>query len=146
MFNKILAFTFIVLHSLSLNAAESIIVGGSGADLETFRVLAKEFNRYNPNIQIKVMPSIGSGGAVRGVYSGRVNFGLMTRQMKEKEKKLGLKQIYYADTAMVFITGSTQPIDNIDIEGLQAIYSSSSSTLYSLKPVYAPLQIPIRYY
>ena len=82
---------FMLLIFLPVNASEEIVVGGSGGDLETFRILAKAFKKHHSDSHIKVLSSIGSGGAVRGVASGRVDIGLMARPINDKEKSMDLQ-------------------------------------------------------
>lgn len=134
---KTLAFTLLCLTVLPLNAAETIIIGGSGADLETFRILSRQFKQQHPNISIKILPSIGSGGAVRGVSSHRVDIGLMSRPLTQKEALLGLHSIHYANTALVYITNKDQSINNITLKELQGIYNGHNP-VGGLKPVLRP--------
>ena len=128
---------FMLLIFLPVNASEEIVVGGSGADLETFRILAKAFKRYHPDCYIKVFPSIGSGGAVRGVASGRIDIGLMSRPINDKEKKHGLMVIHYADTALVYIVGKRQAISNVSIDDLKNIYEGDNPVV-GLRPILRP--------
>ncbi|BBB25052.1 substrate-binding domain-containing protein [Amphritea japonica] len=134
---KTLAFTLLCLTVLPLSAAESIIIGGSGADLETFRILSRQFSQQHPNIRIKILPSIGSGGAVRGVSSQRVDIGLMSRPLSQKEALLGLHSLHYANTALIFITNKNQPITNVTLKELQGIYNGHNP-VGGLKPVLRP--------
>lgn len=128
---------FVLLIFLPVNASEQIVVGGSGADLETFRILAKAFKKHHSDSHIKVLPSIGSSGAVRGVASGRIDIGLMSRPINDTEKKHGLITIHYADTALVYIVGKSQAISNVSIDDLKNIYEGDNPVL-GLRPILRP--------
>ena len=118
-------------------AAKPIIMGGAGADLATFTLLHEAFNKHQPNIQIELLPSIGSGGAVRGVSSGRVDIGLMARPLQEHEKQHGLTAIHYADTALIYVVAKGSPLENIDTTTLEALYCGEPVP-YDLKIILRP--------
>jgi len=133
----ILAFGLWLMLVVPVWAMEPIVVGGSGADLETFRILAGEFSKQNPTYNIKVIPSIGSSGAVRGVATGRVDLGLMSRPLKGKERERGLTVIHYADTALVYVVAKGHHVKQVDTDTLKEIYTGGSNT-HGLRPVLRP--------
>lgn len=134
---KTIAALLMLIVLTPLHAAKPIVIGGSGADLETFRILSLAFQGEHPEISFDVMPSIGSGGAVRGVASGRVDLGLMSRPIKAKEKKHQLTEIHYADTALVFVTHQEQGLSDINLQTLRDIYLGNK-TAANLKPILRP--------
>ncbi|OGT21528.1 MAG: hypothetical protein A2V90_05975 [Gammaproteobacteria bacterium RBG_16_57_12] len=85
----------------SAQAGSSIIIGGSGTDLGTFRLLVKQFNARHPEITVKIPLSVGSAGAAKGIGSGVLHIGLLTRPLKEEERSLGIRQLLYARTPLV---------------------------------------------
>ncbi len=119
------------------NAADTIVIGGAGTDLETFRILATAFKQDRPSGQIKVLPSIGSRGGVRGAATGRVDIGLVARPLTEKETRLGLTVIHYANTPLVFVTTPGHPVKNVDTAMLLAIYRGEKLG-HKLKPILRP--------
>ncbi len=120
-----------------VSAAQPIIMGGAGADLATFKLLREAYKKYHPDSQIEILPSIGSGGAVRGVSSGRVDIGLMARPMQEQEKQHDLTAVHYADTALVYVVAQGHPQKNIDTDTLTALYCGEP-VLHSLKVILRP--------
>jgi phosphate transport system substrate-binding protein len=50
-----------------------ITIGGTGAALGTMRVLTAEFGKSSPDIQIRIVPSLGSSGAVKAVLDGAID-------------------------------------------------------------------------
>ncbi len=129
---------FLFLWSVTAaDATDTVVVGGAGADLETFRILARAFQQEGPNGQIKVLPSIGSRGGVRGAATGRVDIGLVARPLTDKETSLGLTAIHYANTALVFATTPGHPVKDVDTEMLLAIYRGEKLG-HKLKPILRP--------
>jgi len=91
-------------------------------------MLAEAFKKTRPNSEIKILSAIGSGGAVRGVASGRVDIGLVARPLKLREKKLGLSEFHYANTALVYVVKDDAKINNVDVSLLTDIYRGQSKT------------------
>ena len=54
--------------------AADLTVGGTGADPTTMRVLGDAFEKAHPGTTVNVLPSLGSGGGVKVVLAGRMNF------------------------------------------------------------------------
>lgn len=48
-------------------------IGGSGTDLGTMKLVAKELMQSHPEVSVEILPSLGSGGAVRAVAAGRLD-------------------------------------------------------------------------
>lgn len=122
---------------MPVSAAKPIIMGGAGADLATFRLLAEAFKKHQADSQIKLLPSLGSSGAVRGVSSGRVDIGLIARPLMEQEKQYDLTEIHYADTALVYVVAKGHPLENIDTPTLKALYRGEH-VAHSLKIILRP--------
>lgn len=100
-------------------------------------MLSKAFNEHYPDSQFNILPSIGSGGAVRGAVSGRIDIGLMARPLKDKEKQYGMNVVHYADTALVFVVSKGHRVKNIDISMLKALYRGEG-TVHGLKLILRP--------
>jgi phosphate transport system substrate-binding protein len=119
------------------NAENPVVLGGSGADLETFRILTRAFKQHHPDGQFKILPSIGSSGAVRGVSTDRVDIGLMSRALKNKEKQYGLTVVHYADTGLIYIVAKESLLNNISTEKLLKIYSGEDA-IQGFTPILRP--------
>ena len=122
---------------IPVSAAKPIVIGGAGADLATFSLLAEAFKKHQSDSQIKVLPSIGSSGAVRGVSSSRVDIGLIARPLKEQENQYALTEIHYADTALVYVVAKGHPLENIDTATLKALYRGEH-VAHALKIILRP--------
>lgn len=78
-----------------LTTAESLIIAGSGTDPGTFKLLADGFNRQHPETQIKILPSIGSGGSIKAVNQNAIDMAILSRAPKDSEKNSHLTFIHY---------------------------------------------------
>lgn len=103
--------------------AETIAIGGSGADLASMRLLAEAFQRVEPKISVKVLPNLGSGGGVKAVLAGKLDIALLTRALDDKETRHGLRKLHYARTPLVFAVTHGNPQAGIDRARLIEIYS-----------------------
>jgi len=106
--------------------ANQILIGGTGAALGTIRHLASEYQKINPNIAIKVLPSLGSGGGIRALAKDKIDIALIGRKMKANERQLGLKQLNYVKTPLVFVIDSRSTINSITTHELQSYYNGKS--------------------
>ena len=102
--------------------AEVIRIGGTGSGLGTIRLFTAAFEKKHPGIKVKVLPSIGSSGAIKAVSQGALDIGLISRQFKTEELKLGLKVVDYAKTPFVFVTGKKVNITGLSHAELVKIY------------------------
>lgn len=105
-----------------------LVFAGSGTNLPIVRVLAKAFQRSHPGIEIDVPESIGSTGGIQAVAYGAIALGLISRELKDKEKGKGLTVLTYARTPMIIGVHPSVPEDNITYEELLNIYRGKKRT------------------
>ncbi len=119
---RILFFTLLAAFSLSLvsckdgdssskkqkttpSKAEKISLNGAGATFP-FPLYSKwmsEYNKLNPNIRINYQ-SIGSGGGIRQVTAGTVDFGATDAPMKPEVAKKAPGQLHHIPTTIGAVT------------------------------------------
>jgi phosphate transport system substrate-binding protein len=99
-----------------------LIFAGSGTNLAITRLLVEAYKRVRPEITIEVPKSIGSAAGIQAVADGAITVGLISRPMKEDEKKLGLTVLPYARTVLVIAVHPTVPDDNITFDDLINVY------------------------
>ena len=102
--------------------AEEFIIAGSGTNLPIAGKLVDCYNRkYGTKIQ---MPgSIGSGGGIRAVSEGAISLGMVSRPLKDSEKRAGVKEVPYARVALVIAVNQDVPEDNITYRELVDIFA-----------------------
>jgi phosphate transport system substrate-binding protein len=99
-----------------------LIFAGSGTNLAITRLQAEAHKRVRPEITIEVPKSIGSGAGIQAAADGAIAVGLISRPVKEDEKRLGLTVLPYARTVLVIGVHPTVPDDNITFDDLINIY------------------------
>jgi phosphate transport system substrate-binding protein len=101
--------------------AEEIRIGGAGTGLGTMRLLGEAFVRLHPEHRVKVLPSIGSSGAIKAVPRGGVEIGIAARALTASEEALGMTAIEYARSPTGLAVSSRLNIGGISREQIVAI-------------------------
>jgi phosphate transport system substrate-binding protein len=105
-----------------VSAEEVLKIGGTGGAIGTTKRLAAAYAESHPDIRFEIMPSLGSGGAIKAISKGMLDIGLISRPLKESERTLNLQAREYAVTPLVFATSTTCPMTNITTEELIGVY------------------------
>ena len=104
--------------------ADSIKIGGTG--LGTMKLMAQEFNKYRPDAQLMVTPSLGSTGAIRAVLAGTVDIGISARPVTPEERRQGATSRAYARTPFVVATGAKNRGAGLTLAQLVQSYSGQA--------------------
>lgn len=101
-----------------------LVFAGSGVNLQIVRLLAEAFKKSHPDEfrKIDVPATIGSTGAIQAAADGAITVGLISRPLKEQEKKLGLTVVPYAQTATAIATHPSVAEDGLTSSELIQIY------------------------
>lgn len=103
--------------------AEPLNVPGTGDGIEMLRGLAAIFTADHPDTIVNVPPSIGSGGAIAGVGSGKEVIGRVARPLTGAELDQGLIYAPIARIPSVFVTHPGVGVSNLTAAQLVGIYS-----------------------
>jgi phosphate transport system substrate-binding protein len=110
------------------SSAETILkVGGTGSALGTMRQLAAAYEKTQPGIKIKVMPSLGSTAGIKAALAGAIDLGLASRPLKDNERQQGAHAVEYARTPLTFITSPSVIKKNLTTRELEEIYTRSDA-------------------
>ena len=82
-------------------AAEQVMIGGTGNALGSMQLIADAFRKQNPDVQITVLPSLGSAGAIKAVLKRALDVALSARPLEDDERNL-VNCFEYARTPLVF--------------------------------------------
>ncbi|TSA55883.1 MAG: ABC transporter substrate-binding protein [Planctomycetaceae bacterium] len=120
----------ILCFTLPSNAfAEEVLkIGGTGCALGSIKILAGAFEKAHPGIEVTVLRSLGSGGAIKAASKNAIDIGISSRALKGKEKKPGLTVIEYARTPFVFVTNKDVNISDVTTEEIIRIYRGEKKT------------------
>ncbi|MDA7746160.1 substrate-binding domain-containing protein [Psychromonas sp.] len=125
---RLLLILFITLFTTTQAYSETIKIGGTGNALGTMKLMAKAYSDAHPGINIIVLPSIGSSGAIKAVPNNAINIGLSSRPLKEKEKQKGIRAIEYARSPTVIAVSTKEKVTKISLKELTEIYSGEMLT------------------
>jgi phosphate transport system substrate-binding protein len=78
--------------------------------------------QQDPDLHLRVLPSLGSTGAVRAVADGAIDVAVIGRPLRDSEKGTGLAEREVARTPFVFAVGSRSGTTGITTDQLVAIY------------------------
>ena len=106
-------------------AAETLRIGGTGGALGTMRVLGEEFRKTRPQLEVEVLPSLGSPGGVRAVLAGAIEIGVASRPLKPEERSAGAKQTYLGRTPFVFAVSPASKVTSLTSAELVDIYAGT---------------------
>lgn len=103
--------------------AETIKIGGTGNALGTMQRLAEAYKKVAPHIDITVLPSIGSSGAIKAVPQGAIDIGVSSRPLKASEAGGGAVSVEYARSPTLLAVSDNVTFDEIRTDQLIDIYT-----------------------
>lgn len=121
-------------------AAESLRVGGTGAALGTLKLLAAAFSAGRPGADIRVLPYVGSTGAIKAVAEGAMTFGVSGRPASADEAKLPVRLLPYAKTPLVMAAHPDVGSTGLTRQQLIDIYAGRATRW----PDGAPIRLIVR--
>jgi len=92
-----------LLTSTSTASNESITIAGTGDSQYLLRQLVDDFQNQHPGTKILVPNSVGSGGGIKLLLSGRTELARIARPLKPKEQAEGLQERIFAYSPIVFV-------------------------------------------
>ena len=104
---------------------EAFRIGGTGGALATLQLLADAYSQIHPEVEITVLPSLGSGGGIKALLAGAIQIAVSSRPLKNTETKLGAIAFEYGRTAFVFAVGRDTAVDSVTTQEVAAIYSGA---------------------
>ncbi|MBI5739651.1 MAG: substrate-binding domain-containing protein [Nitrospirae bacterium] len=112
-----------------------IIIGGTGSALGSMAELSEAFQKRNPGVSVKILPSLGSGGGIKAAIDCVIDIGIISRPLKEEELRQGVVDIEYAVTPFVFVTSKKTEGLNFTLRDIAGIYSGEIKTWPDGSPV-----------
>ncbi len=108
-------------------AEEVLRASGTGSALGALRRLGDAFAAANPGHRLKLLPSVGTGGAIAAVANGALDIGVSGRPLDPAELALGLAELSYARTPFVFGAGPNTGIRGVTTADLVRIYRGETT-------------------
>jgi phosphate transport system substrate-binding protein len=119
--------------------AGELRIGGTGAVTDVLRTLAPDF-RAATGSALVVLPSLGSSGANNAVADGKLGLAVSGRDLRDKEKALGLQLVGLLRTPYGLVTSRPGPdtLASADIVGLfksaKPVWPDGTPVLIVLRP------------
>jgi phosphate transport system substrate-binding protein len=113
----------LLLFSVLPVQAEPLTVGGTGAAMTAMQLLADEFRKTRPEADIRVLPAVGSSGAIKGVKSGQVDLGVSGRALRDGERDGRIEAAEFVRTPFVFVVAKNNPLGGLSAAELVDIYA-----------------------
>jgi phosphate transport system substrate-binding protein len=93
--------------------SEKLVMGGTGWSIGMARLLAAHYMKDHPEVLIEVPNSVGSGGGIKAVLSGRFDLSFAARPIKKKNQGKGLTATPFVKTPFVL---AVSPVAGRNIE------------------------------
>lgn len=131
--SKRIVLLIVVLYSLcsiifpaAAFAQKCLTIGGTGSALASMKILGQAFERAHPGLTVKVLPSIGSTGAIKAVSEKTIDIGISSRPLNEEDDS-GIFATLYARSPLIFVANKNVPASNITSEGIIEIYNGEKT-------------------
>lgn len=102
---------------------KQLVIPGTGDSQALLQKLAVLYSK-NRSVSVEIPESIGSGGGIRSVITGKSELARVARPLTEKENTYGLKYRVFAQAPVVFaVSPGVVGITNLSFEQILGIYS-----------------------
>src|SRR3954454_18658430 len=101
----------------------SLEIVGTGDGIDVLQALATEFKASEKTTSIEVPPSIGSGGGIAAVGSGKATLGRVARKLSPAESATGIVYKPFARLPSAFFVNSSSGVTSLTTKQLLAVYS-----------------------
>lgn len=116
---------------LSDQSEGSISIHGSSSAAPILTALAKDYQTYNPNVQITIETTDSSSG-LNDALEGKCDLAMSSRSLKDYEKELLQTQVIGKD-AIAVIVASDHPLQNLSMKQIGKIYENTYENWSDIK-------------
>jgi phosphate transport system substrate-binding protein len=110
-----------LLAAARARADEVVKVTGTGSALGAVARVARAYERSAPGVSVRVLPSLGTSGAIKAVAGGAIDVALAARPLRADEGE-GLTAVPIAYSPFVFAVGPKVAPGTIGVADLVRIY------------------------
>lgn len=118
----VIALALLQIGATRLRANELAIVG-TGDGYDVLQRIAELYRSKYYDAALVVPPSIGSGGAIAAVGSGRAMIGRVARPLTANEQSSGIRYLPIFELPSAFFVHPDVPVRRLTLEQLTAIFS-----------------------
>lgn len=113
----------LLLFGMGAAVARDLVVVGTGDGLDILRAVSEAYRQKNPQINVKIPASIGSGGAIAAVGSNREILGRVARPLTASELASGIHYHPVFSVPSAFAVHPDVPVRALTADQLRAIFS-----------------------
>jgi len=111
------------LIPVSASSETKLEIVGTGDGLDILSAMADYYSKSNPKVLVEIPPSIGSGGGIAAVGSGRAVLGRVARELTDVERDAGIRYTPIARLPSAFFTHPSVKVESVTAEQLADIYA-----------------------
>lgn len=100
----------------------TVSTDGSTSMEKVIKYLSESFSEENKNVKITYNPT-GSGSGITAVSEGRCDIGLSSRDLKDEEKKSGLKGTVVALDGIAIVVNPENTVEDLTVEQIADLYT-----------------------
>ncbi len=101
-----------------------LVIPGTGDSQALLHKLAQLYAKNHAGITVEIPESVGSGGGIRSVITGKNEIARVARPLTEKESAQGLSSRIFAQAPIVFaVNAGLVEVENLSLEQIVGIYS-----------------------
>lgn len=105
--------------------AKRLRISGSRTCLPLMQILAKAYEKKNPDVEIAFLPGAHSPAGIQGVHNNTLDIGSVSRELKPEEAQLGLVYKVISNDGLAIFTNKNIKITNITAEHVKEIYAGT---------------------
>ena len=124
---------FVAAASAAPATGETLKLGGTGTATELLKRLGAVF-KADSGVEVVVVPSLGSSGAIRAVIDGALDLAVTGRALKPEEAARGLTVAFTARTPFVLATSHPNP-DGLALADIANAFQSERATWSDGSPI-----------
>ncbi len=109
-------------------AGEPVRVAGTGGAVAAMTRLAVEAAIQDPSLAVRVLPSLGSTGAIKALADGALDLAIIARPLRATERALGIAGWKLARSPLLFAVGPGVEASDLTTDDLVAIYLGTRLT------------------
>ena len=102
--------------------AETIKVGGTGGAMGVMRLLGDAFEKQHPNINVVVVPGLGSGGGRKPLLGGALDVAATSKALTDVEKTAGTNASLYGRSPFVIAIQEKSKVANVSTKEIVDIH------------------------
>lgn len=102
--------------------AKELKVVGTGDGVDMLRMVADEYSATKPDMRVEIPPSIGSGGGIAAVGSGRAAVGRIARSLSDSERASKVVAIPIANIPSAFFVNKQVGISALSAADVAGVF------------------------